>query len=148
MDHISSLAIHVSQFARSSASSQFCTFISTVKTSYRHIFHICQEQEQFCQLLPWIYSILLLWLSAATHHTCCILSLGKQSDSDSVFWLWAAIMSPGRWSRSGWGSGRRLLPGRGSCRLSRETWSNRPRPVPAGPATSQTLRRGNRRSIY
>lgn len=56
---------------------------------------------------------------------------------------WLYITSPGRWSRSDWGSGRRLLPGRGSFHPSRETWSN---PPLLGPATHQTLR-GEKKQI-
>lgn len=56
-------------------------------------------------------------------HTSIMLHLvfGKTKWFRFCFWFWAAIMSPGRWSRSDWDSGRRLLPGRGSCRLGKET---------------------------
>ena len=59
----------------------------------------------------------------------------------------AAITSPGRWSRSDWGSGRRLPPGTGSCRPGRGTWSNRRPPGPAAPATSRTLRGAKQKTL-
>lgn len=55
-----------------------------------------------------------------------------------------SITSPSRWSRSDWGSGRRLLPGRGSCHPNRETWNNL---LPLGPATYQTLKRRGGKQI-
>ena len=78
------------------------------------------------------YTLIVCW------HTPYMLPLvfTKTKRSGLQFLLVLAIMSPGRWSRSGWGSGRRLLPGTGSCRQST-------RPPPAAPATGRTLRDGN-----
>lgn len=135
-----SLAVYVWLY---SAFCKFYAFVCTIKTPAAIFFS--REREQCWQLHFWVNSMLWMWLSV-THQSCCILSLGKQSDFGFV-WFWAVITSPGRWSKFDWGSGRRLPPGRGSCRLGRETWSNRPLPGPAGPATSQTLRGEKQRSV-
>lgn len=110
-----------------------------LKLPLAHLSHM-SRRKKLTSALNIQYIVGVIVCCRTVHHTCYILFLGKQSDSDFVFWFWVAIMSPGRWSRSDWGSGRHLLPGRGSCRLGKETWSNRPLPGPGGPATSQTLK--------